>query len=77
MTLNIRQEIYNFVIDIIIDMPKEDIDRIYSNAVKLNILSEDIKYYDNEILKCIFDKRYINSIMDETVKEKFNIYKIL
>lgn len=74
MTLNIRQEIYNFVIDIIIDMPKEDIDRIYSNAVKLNILSEDIKYYDNEILKCIFDKRYINSIMDETVKEKNLIY---
>lgn len=82
LTLNIKQEMYNFVIEIILDITNNDINRIYDNAIKLNILNKDVKYYDNEILKCIFDKRYINSILDESIKEKtgyiryYNLLKV-
>ncbi|WP_073507722.1 hypothetical protein [Streptobacillus notomytis] len=77
LELNLKQEKYNLIIEIVEKGNDLDIDKIYNNALKSNILNNSESYTKKDILLSILNKNYINALEDLEEKEKImNLIKI-
>ncbi|CAM3067544.1 hypothetical protein [Streptobacillus ratti] len=77
LELNLKQKKYNLIIEIVEKGNKVDINSIYNNAIKANILNSNETYSEKDILLSILNKNYINALEDLEEKEKImNFIKI-
>ncbi|QXW65843.1 hypothetical protein [Streptobacillus moniliformis] len=77
LELNLKQEKYNLIIEVVEKGNSLDINYIYNNALKANILNRNETYTDKDILLSILNKKYINALDDLDEKEKImNFIKI-
>lgn len=70
LELNLKQEKYNLIIEIVEKGCKIDINSIYNNALKANILNGHDRYTEKEILATVFNKNYVNALEELDDKEK-------
>lgn len=70
LIFNISQDNNELVIEIIEKGISLDINEIYQKAIDLKILENNVKYSDEEIMMCIFNKSYVNSYKSYEIKEK-------